>query len=233
MTVTTTTARTPVRSAVRKRKAPVAPSFKEPQAHAEPAATNPQRPTVANTGPHRPTEHNGKKVVREELLYALPRAPLKITRLILEDDSVAYACRDCLFTADTRGLVMVHRNREHGMRLAGRKKKLDEPMRTAPDIVLPPREDGTPAPSRPEDWTIRELLAVMPDIAAFGDLVDRLETENAELRKMLDETTTVSRTDQHKIDVYESMQSELVGLRIWKKDVIKKFAALGFKMEEE
>jgi hypothetical protein len=197
----------------------------------------------------RPTEHNGIPVVREELIMHLPKAPFKISRLHLADGSMAFSCRDCQHTGDSRGEVMVHRYEAHGAALGKKPPKVEYAKDTsAPDVVLPPRENG-PLPSNPQNMTLGEFLALAPSIAALGDLVDRAETERDEALALLGN----HRTNQTKIDGYDEMQGELTAARIqlrqqanyeaikaemyelrkWKVAMIKKLSGLGFHLSEE
>lgn len=75
----------------------------------------------ASSEVERPTEHNGIPVEREELLGNLPSgAHFKISKLHLANGTVAYACRECLFTGDTMTDARNHRNQEHGARFGNR-----------------------------------------------------------------------------------------------------------------
>lgn len=205
----------------------------------------------SDSEPARPTEHNGIKVVKEQLLHNLPNgAPFRISKLHLESGGQAFACRDCMYTADTRGLVMVHRNTDHGSRYGKKSIKVSLPTPTgAPDIVLAPRADGSPAPSDPMGWTIGELLALLPSITALGDLVESKEGLADEALAALGE----QRRNQVKIDSFDDVQAQLVmakqqlrhtgdydeikkevaTLRAWKKNIIKKLQAVGFQLAEE
>jgi hypothetical protein len=166
----------------------------------------------------RPTEHNGIKIEREELINSPllhKKAFFKYSRIHLTDGSIAFACRECLATADSRGDILVHRNREHGARTGMKPIKVSPPALTANtplDLVLAPRADG-PAPSDTMQMTVGEILALMPSIGALGDLVDKLERENEQLRAELNETR-IDRATQHKIDVYETNREEIVSLRL-------------------
>lgn len=180
--------------------------------------------------------HNGVAIVREEPVKSpLPTgAPFRYSRLFLEDGEVVWGCRDCPEITNTRGEVMAHRNARHGTRYGKKRAKVTvEPQADLDlfDMVLPPRADGEPVPESPMDWTIGEVVAIMPTVKALGDLIDRLEKEVEELRGQLKQTR-VSRTDMHKIEVYASNQQEIGELRAWKKAVVKKFASLNFKLEE-
>lgn len=205
--------------------------------------------------PDRPTEHNGLHIEREEPLMSLPNAPFRYTRLHLIDGSTAFGCRDCLTTTDTRGQMLVHRNAEHGARIGkkGARVKLPElGKREAPDLVLAPRADGTPAPGDPMMMRVGELLALMPSIAALGDLVERLETERDEAVAEVAENR-IDKATRHKIDIYEHHQQEILDLRLalnkqanyeqvkeelytlraWKKKIEAKLKAVGFVLTEE
>lgn len=203
----------------------------------------------------RPTEHNGLHIEREEPLMSLPNAPFRYTRLHLIDGSTAFACRDCLTTTDTRGQILIHRNAEHGARIGKKNPRVALPelgKREAPDLVLAPRADGTPVPEDPMMMRLGELLALMPSIAALGDLVERLEVERDQAVAELD-GNRIDKATQHKIDVYdhhrqeildlrlalnrqanyEQVKDELYALRAWKKKIEAKLKAVGFVLSEE
>lgn len=222
-----------------KRKPPT-PAFQAPLM-TEPAAE-----------PERPVEHNGIPVVREEALANLPNAPFRITKLHLSDGTQAHACRECLFTADTRGEVMLHRNQMHGAKYGKKRPKVEFPEeKDLFDPVLPPRGE-VPAPSNPLEMTVGEFLALAPTLAAMGDLIDRLEEERDAARAERD-AVQITKEMQHKIDVYESNQqdildyrlklhkqanyeelkAEVLELRAWKKKIVAKLSALGFHLNEE
>jgi hypothetical protein len=202
----------------------------------------------------RPHEHKGIRIVKEEPQMALPRAPFRFTKIYLEDGTSGFACRDCTVTADSRGQILVHRNEAHGARNFKKPPKVDlPPLRTAPDPILPPRPDGKPAATAPLDMTLREFLAICPDLAAMADLVDRVESERDHARSMLREQEKATKENAHKIAVYPSLQEEVVDLRLmvkdagrfeemkaellelrmWKKKMIAKLSALGFNFTEE
>lgn len=189
--------------------------------------------TTGDDPDQRPTHHNGIAIRHEQLLYSLhPNATFRYSRLHLEDESTAFACRDCPETFDTRGTVMAHRNRIHGSRY-GKKNRSTPPTPgpgQAPDPVLPPRDDTTPTPGDAMDWTLRELLALAPSLTALGDLIEKLETERDQLKLDLLNTRNTSREDQHKINVYDSLRAEVIELRSWKKKTIAKFESLGFRL---
>lgn len=180
-----------------------------------------------------PTHIRGIEVVREQALYAIgPHAPFRYTRLFLADGTSCIACRDCWWDAPSRGEVMQHRNTAHGARYGRKKPKVDlPPVPEAPELIVEPRDDNTPAPNNPLDWTLRELLAVLPDIAALGNLVDTLEKERDDALAELAASHVGDREAQHKIAVYDSHRQEIIELRKFKRDVEKQFAKLGFKTE--
>lgn len=203
----------------------------------------------------RPTEHKGVTVAREELTANLPTgAPFRISRLHLTDGTTAFACRDCLFTGDNRGEVAAHRNATHGTRYGKRAPKLVyEPDDGPADLVLPPRPDGSSAPDNPLQMTVAELLALLPTISGCSDLIEKAEYERDLAQIELEERRRHDRENNHKIQVYESNQNQLVELRMkiknagsfdelkaevvelrsWKKKMIAKLSALGFKLTEE
>lgn len=216
-----------------------------------PTASPFQAPLMTQPEQERPTDHQGIPVVKEEALRSpLPGAgEFRISKLYLANDTVAYACRDCLETANTRGEVMAHRNQEHGSRY-GKKTPRVIPVkdRDVLDVVLPPRPDGNPAPSTLMELTLGELLALAPSLKALGDLIEQLERERDEAAG-----ERLSRADRHKIEIYESHQAEIVelravkartanyeeirqevaDLRAWKKKITAKLHSVGFHLEEE
>jgi hypothetical protein len=228
-----------------------------PEPEPEPTPEPTPKPTLAASqadSDDRPRDHKGIPIVREELTSSLPNgAPFRISRLHLSDGTIAFACRDCLDTEDTRGAVMAHRNREHGATF-GKKRPKVEPLadKFVGDLVLPPRKDG-PAPSNPMEMTVAELMALLPSISAIGDLIDRMEQERDHAVNELIEREAHDRENKHKIAVYPSLQeevvdlrgrlrgvgsfdemkAELIELRRWKKEMIKRLSALGFTLSEE
>lgn len=234
--------RTPPRktAAPNQRRKPVPPSFQEP--------------LIQQRDPDRPVEHNGIEIVREEIVASpLPHAaPFKYTRLIMADGGTGFACRDCLYTCDTRGEVMTHRNAEHGARYGKKRPKVLLPETgDVLDVVLPPREEG-PAPETFYEMTMGELLALAPSIHAMGDTFDRLERERDEALADL-AANRVDKATQHKIDVYETLREEIVDLRLivnrqanydalrdevvalrnWKRKMVNRMSQLGFRLDEE
>lgn len=214
-----------------------------------PAPIQPEQPTLIEqqpAGTRRPTHHNGVLVLEEELLMHLPNAPFRVSKIHLENGKVAFACRDCdTFTGDSRGQVMEHRNREHGARYGKRKPKVELVVENeAPDLVLPERAEGVPAPSDPLKWTIEELLRLLPSISALGDLVDSSQEAADEALAQLGD----HRANQFKIDGYDDLREELHAaklqlrqqsnyadllvevhrLKAWEKRTIAKFKQLGF-----
>lgn len=241
----TTTRRGPGRP----RKATVqfqAPLIEEPE----------PQPQPEDSGPERPTMHNGVQVVREELVSALPhgKAPFRFTRLHLSDGTQAFGCRDCLETRDTRGAILLHRNDAHGARNGKKPPHFPKGFREVGqvDLVLPPRANG-PAPADVMQMTIGEVVGLMPSIGATGNLIDRLEAENEALRSELSNVKRIDKASQHKIDVYDMHRTELIELRLqvakqgnyeeikaelyelraWKKKFIAKLNKIGFKLSEE
>lgn len=204
--------------------------------------------------PDRPAAHNGSPVVKEELISALPhgKAPFRFTRLHLANGQQAFGCRDCLATTDTRGQILLHRNEAHGARNGKKPPKLTHVDKsTVVDLVLPPRGDQ-PAPSNPMEMTFSELLALLPSIAAMGDLIDRLEEERDAALKAAD-AHRIDKSTQHKIDVYDSHRQELIELRLqaqktanyeevknelyelkaWKRRHLARLRKAGFQLSEE
>jgi hypothetical protein len=213
-----------------------------------------QEPLVPAVESDRPQDHNGIPVVREELVGNLPTgAKMKISKLHLSDGTLAFACRDCLFSADSRAEVMQHRNQQHGSRYGKKTPKLvfakDKDVH---DVVLPPRTDG-PAPGNIMEMTMAEVLALMPSIGALGDLVEEA-THRAELAEVeLAERRRHDRENEQKIAAYDSMREELVDrrvamkgfssyddmknelreLRAWKQKITARLKPLGFVLAEE
>lgn len=206
--------------------------------------------------PDRPIDHKGIPVVKEE---AIP-SPLgngtffKISKLHLADGTIGYACVDCLHTADSRGLVMAHRNAEHGAKFGKKRPKVVfEPDEDVVDAVLPPRADSEPAPSNIMEWTLAEFLALVPTLGALGDLITKAEDDKAAAENELNERCVNDRLNATKLAAYDGIQAELVerrmvmknlgsyeelkdevlALRAWKKAIIKKFESLGFTLTEE
>lgn len=178
--------------------------------------------------------YNGVLILREEPVPSpLPNGgPFRYSRLFLQDGDVAWACRDCDYQADTRGEVMAHRNADHGSRYGKKKPKSDsEEDPNLLDLVLPERENGIQPGESLREWTIGELQAVAPTITALGNLIEKTERENEELREQLKQIQ-ISKSDQHKINVYDANLKEIAELRAWKRNVVRKFAGVGFKLEE-
>lgn len=217
------------------------------------AATQPafQEPLIADKG--RPQTHNDIPVVREEILFNIPGAPFKISKLHLADGTVAWACRDCVFTGDKRVDVMHHRNSEHGAKFGKKPVKVIFPGDEHPgDLVLAPRADG-PAPTDPLKMTLGEYLSLAPSFAALSDLVDRLENERDELARELSDRASFDQRNRHIIAVHDALEEEVIDLRLkmkstgsynalrnevlelrtWKKKVTAKLKAVGFTLEEE
>ena len=202
----------------------------------------------------RPRDHKGIPVDHEELISNLPTgAPFRISKLHLTNGEIAFACRDCLFTEDSRGLVMAHRNEKHGSRYGKKRPKLVIPKdREIADPILPPRPDGNAAPSNPIEMTLGEFLSLAPSLAALGDLVDRLERERDAMEEELSKHR-FNKSDQHKIDVYDSLREEVITLRLnkakmdeaetiraenqelrtWKRKMIARLKGMGFQLTEE
>ncbi len=254
------TSRIPVRRA-RPPKA-TKPAFQEPLIGRQPDSKPEPKPQAkpGSRDAHsredaRPTDHNGIPVVSEELLANLPSgSPFKVTRLHLSDGTKAWGCRDCLFTGDVRRDVQQHRNAEHGAKFGKKTPKLVYAAHADDgDLVLPPRAEGKAAPSDVMQMTVAELLALLPSIGAISDLVDQVEHERDVMRIELVERRKHDRENQHKIDVYDShqeellamrlamkntgsyeqMKAELMQLRAWKKRVTAKLNAVGFVLNEE
>lgn len=228
--------RVPPRRTVRQTTPPGRPAFQEPLIATPTKVTNPppkeppsdQLPAKAAKPPapapappsDRPTEHNGINVVREELRGNLPTgASFRISKLHLVDGTMAFACRDCLFTADTNVEVQYHRNAEHGAKFGKKTPKVVFPVDKDPvDLVLPPRGDK-PAPTNPMAMTIAEILALAPSYAALADLIDRTEQERDAALAKVAEMKDDNREAQHAVAVYPSLQEEVVNLRLLVKDV--------------
>lgn len=227
--------------------------MKPPRRRRSPNKVANQPALVAEPEGDRPTTYKGVAILNEVPIEHLPGKPFRISRLFLENDEVVFACRDCLEVADTRGQIMAHRNAEHGSRIGKHgARHLYEPRKTAPDPIVPIRADGT-RPTTPMEMTLGEFIAVAPSIAAMGDLIEKMEQERDAALAELNERTKHDRANQHKIDVYDSLRSEVVDLRLavqrqgnyeqvkqemydlraWKKKMITKLSALGFQLTEE
>jgi hypothetical protein len=259
----------------RRRPAPKPPQFQEPLIeHPEPviaagvtrkrqpaktaaprkvAARKPAPPSVEEE-PGRPQQHNGVAVLREELRRNLPsNAPFKISKLHLEGGGLAFACRDCEFTADTNSEVQQHRNAEHGTRYGKRTPKVVWPKdNQLDDVILPPRGDQ-PAPTNPMEMMLGEFLAMVPSYAAMSDLIDRAERDRDAALARVAELQDQNRDAQHALAVYPTLQAEVVDLRLltrntgsyeelkaevqalraWKKKIIQRLEPLGFSLTEE
>jgi hypothetical protein len=205
----------------------------------------------------RPRDHRGIPVVREELISSpLPTGgKFRISKLHLADGALAFACRDCQFTDDSRGAVQEHRNAEHGARFGHRTPKLiyDKTNRVLGDLVLPEREDGQQPPFDVMKMTISELLALMPSIGALVSYIDDLELANDTLKAEVREQRNEIRGNAHKVAGFDSLQEEVVDLRLkvrnvgsfdemktellqlreFKKRTIARFKSLGFVLAEE
>lgn len=216
-----------------------------------------QEPLMPGPDQSRPQDHNGIPVVREELrMSPLPtcKAPLRISRLHLADKSLAFACRDCLFTGDTLKDVMHHRNAAHGAKYGKKKPKVEFPTDEDPtDIVLLPRAADIPAPGDVMEMTMAEVLSLLPSLQALGALVQHTEAENEALKAELFQRKQFDLANRDKLAAYDSLQEELVDrrlnmkgvgsydelkaelvkLREWKKQIIKRFSAIGFQFLEE
>lgn len=244
---TTTTART------RRKSAP--PTVFQPPIVPDPEpATPPKSPTPEReTQPGKPTHYKGVEVVGDEPVGNLPGSPFRMLRLNLADGGIAYTCKDCWHTADTRGDIVTHRNREHGKQVGKRKPRIQYHRDTDPfDAVLPPRDDGSPAPGDLLDMSLREVVTLAPSLKAVFDLLDEKEREIAWLTEQL-KANTIDKATRHKIEVYESHQTEIgelratlakqgnydalkeevYDLRAWKRKMITKLSQLGFQLSEE
>jgi len=219
-----------------------------------PASAEKETPAAPAKG--RPTEHNGVRIVEEQpRLSPLNQSPMKISNLKLADGKKAFACRDCEMTGDTLADVMHHRNEDHGSKYGKKHLKVQVKIPADPylgDIVLPPR-NGNPAPADTMEMTMREVLSLMPSIAALGSLVEQLETDRDLLAAELERRRREDALNAPKLTSYDSLMAELVErrmtmkgagsyddlkaevaeLRAWKKAVIKRFGAIGFQFTEE
>lgn len=228
-------------------------SIRKPRARRPVRARITEQPTLDGVAEDRPQSYEGVAVVSEQPIEHLKGKPFRISRLFLANGEIAFACRDCAFAGPSRGSIMAHRNREHGSRIGMKAAKASLPaLRTAPDPIVPEREDGK-RPTAPMEMTLGEILSIAPSLAALGDLVEKVETERDALLKELNERQQHDRSNQHKIDVYESLRAEVVDLRMqigkqgnyeqvkeemyalraWKRNMIKKLSGLGFQLNEE
>jgi hypothetical protein len=240
-------------TAPERRRTPANPPLKRTPTRHRPGRAQTAEQTALVVGEDRPNSYNGVTVVSEEPIEHLKNKPFRISRLFLADGTIAFACRDCQFCGPSRGSVMAHRNAEHGARVGIRTPKVSLPgLRGAPDPILPEREDGK-RPTAPMEMTLGEILSIAPSLAALGDLVEKLESERDAAYKELAERQQHDRVNQHKIDVYESLRSEVVDLRLqvgkqgnyehvkeemyalraWKRSIIKRLSAVGFQLTEE
>lgn len=239
----------------------IASPAKVPAAKADPPAKEPppakaaKPPSAPNERrPDRPSEHKGISVVREELRGNLPSgASFRISRLHLVDGTKAYACRDCLFTADTNVEVQHHRNAEHGAKFGKKTPKVVFPVDQAVgDLVLPPRGDK-PAPTNPMEMTLAEFLALAPSYAALADLIDRAERERDAALAKVAQLQAEYKDAKHAVAVYPSLQEEVVDLRLrvrnvgsfddmktellqlrlFKKKVTQRLEAIGFTFTDD
>lgn len=224
MTTTSPTKRGPGRP----RKATVPPMPKLPP--------NAEQPTLDGEPlePGRPREHKGIPILSEQTLSNLPKAPFKISRIYLANGTTAFACRDCDYTGDGRGDVMAHRNDEHGSSY-GRARPKNEiaPLRGTPDPILPPREDGNPAPTNPMEMTLGEFMALAPSITALGDLVEEAQRERDAAVEELNSLKAETRDWRIKAEHYDEIREELVGLRNWRRKMINRLQQMGFQLSEE
>ncbi len=219
----------PAKKAVRPRKKAAAPA-QEPLIE-EPEAV--EEPLEVPAGDDRPVRHNGIMIVREELVQNLPRAPFRISRLWLDNGNIAFACRDCAFTGDSRGIVMAHRNEAHGARFGQRHKhKALQSFKGTPDIVLPD-EPGRSTSADPLDWTLKELLAVCPSITALGDMVEDAQRQRDAAVEELQELKIATRDMRLRAAQYDEARDELTALRNWKRKMITRLNQMGFSLSEE
>ncbi len=220
-------------AAVKKAPAKRGPGRPPRKKTADPQPALIEEPEPEEMPEDRPSRHNGIKIVREELVSNLPRAPFRISRLWLEDGNVAFGCRDCLFTGDSRGIVMAHRNEMHGANFGARWKHKDlPPQRATPDIVLPDSE-GRSISADPLDWTLKELLAVCPSITALGDMVEEAQRRADAAVEELHELKIATRDMRAKADQYDAVREELNALRNWKRKITTRLKQVGFSLDED
>lgn len=206
--------------------------------------------------PARPTEHNGIPIVNEECRASPvnPKAFLKITKLHLSNDTIAFGCLDCLFTGDTRSELQRHRNAEHGTRFGKRRAKVrfatDDNLG---DLVLPSRPDGTPAPIDVLEMTLAEFLSIMPSFAALMQYIEDIENRHQQLVDLVRQQKDELKASAYAVAVYPALQEEVIDLRLkikgvgsfeankaellvlrdWKNKMTKRLATLGFVLNEE
>jgi hypothetical protein len=169
---------------------------------------------------------NGVEVVEVQEIRLHPKAgALKVVRLIMADGTVLHGCRECDFSG-SRGDVMAHRNAVHGARYG--KKTPAAPG----DVIVAQRENGF-VPQAVQDMTIGELVAIMPTVKELGDLVERMDIERNEAVRALRDLEGQYHRNRVRIEGYDSMREELMELRSWKKKMVQRLAALGFKLEED
>lgn len=202
---------------------------------------------------------NGLDVVNIVRFESLPGKPMRMNLIKLEDGSQLFGCYDCPDVLDftgSRGEVMAHRNALHGAMFGKRKPKVvpdPSSQMDVLDIVVESRGPDQPAPQTPYDMTVRELLAIMPSVAALGDLIDRTEAERDALLAELNAYRAHDRENKAKIEGFDALRDEVIELRVqmrqwgnyeavkaemyalrgWKRKIITKFKALGFQFDEE
>lgn len=213
-------------------------------------------PADADESVERPSEVDGVAVLREERLTNYQGSFFKISKLFLADNAVVWGCWDCLYVGESRGAVMSHRNADHGSRYGHKRPRVifEEPAPDVliEDVILPPREDGSPAPETIMQMTVGEFISLMPTIRALGDTIERLEKQIDALKDEVAQNR-VDRSTQHKIDVYETNRAEIIELRqvrarhercddyreevkelrSWRRKMINRMEQLGFKLSDE
>ncbi len=150
---------------------------------------------------------NGKKVVKDEVCpsnlskYHGRLIPLHGLRVLtLEDGEQVFGCDDCL-DVGTRGEVVAHRNKAHG---------LTDPHRRSPVAGTDP-ETATRMPY-PQgvhmSMTILGLLELAEHVGDWEGVLTNLEQENARLREQVAEKTRQLRDEQRD---HEKLKKKVAG----------------------
>ena len=112
-------------------------------------------------------EFEGVKVVREESVMNLPKAPFKgFVKVILADHRELFRCTSCGHI-DTRGRVIGHRIKEHGQASARAGRKAAEPRKPAAEVL-----DAEVA-----NLTVAELLQYAQDRANVAQVIEDLTAQ--------------------------------------------------------
>jgi hypothetical protein len=116
-------------------------------------------------------EHDGVRILREEQVMNLPKAPFKgFVKIVLADDRELFRCTDCAHI-DTRGGVISHRMKVHGQASAMSARKRAAEPRKAPAADLDPEI---------ANLTVAELLQYAVDRANVAQVIEDLTTQRDE-----------------------------------------------------